>query len=86
MACGWNKYPKNPRTVRRPAKKLKKKKVRVGVQTKTKGKYPASADTMIEEAVETSAKKYDEKTPEKLYRDVVVYPEIRKVALFKNVN
>lgn len=46
--------------------------------------YPATVTQNIQEAMRTSAKKYDKNTPHEPYKEVLAFPETDKVSLFKN--
>lgn len=77
------KLPQRGRYCTEPTKKQEKKKVKTDGHTRSEVQYAVSTKTTSQEAVETLIMKLYKKTPDKLYRDVVAFPNIGEVSLFK---
>lgn len=62
------------------------KEIKAGKKTQKSVQCPAKADKATQEAAERPFKKTDRKTPVEPYKNILEFPETRKISLFNNKN
>lgn len=84
VASGCNNYRNKADAVWKLAGKQKKGKVKACRRTKSDKRDPVITTEKTREAVETPEMKDDKKKPDKVYQDILAFPETDEILLFKS--